>query len=207
MTRPLGYSVVTGGTSGPNAAAVPWNTGDQICVPAASALASTTLSPTSGQPYLTGGPGMVVPAGVQVQGITFVSNAAATALTNHFAFVAIPDEAGLAQATVVAVSQNLLGAAWAANAPKKFSFRTADGGSGYWTPAVDTPVYGGIVQVGTTPASLRGVTSSGQIGAVMAPKWFASSAGGVTTPGTLATVMVLNDASIVPFCRLSKVYN
>ncbi len=184
-----------------------WNTGDQICVPFSAAIASTTLTPTSGQPVLTGGPGMVVPAGRQVQGVSFVSNAAASALTNHFAFIAVPDEAGLAQAVVVAVSGNLLNAAWAANTIKKFSFRPADGGSGFWTPAANTPVYAGIVQTGTTPATLRGATTSGQVNSALMPKWNASAAGGVTTPATLASVLALNDSAAAAFCRLSSVYN
>ncbi len=200
------YQLVgTGGSS--SAADLAWNTGDQICIPAASAVSSTTLTPTSGQPYLTGGLGMLVGSGIEVQGITFVANAASSGLTAHFAFLAVPDEAGLAQATVVAVSANAGSAAWATNTPKKFSFRTADGGSGFWTPALDTPVYGGVVQVGTTPATLRGITSSGQVSAVMVPKWGASSAGGITTPATLASVLSLNDAPIMPFCRLSRTYN
>jgi hypothetical protein len=184
-----------------------WNAGDQICIPISSSAASATLTATSGQPLLTGGPGMVVPAGTQVQGITFVSNAAAAGLTHCFAFIAIPDETGLAQATVVAVSQDFLTAAWGTNTAKKFSFRAADGGSGFWTPAASTPVYGGLVQVGTTPATLRGMTGSAQIGPVMTPKWFASSSTGVTTPATLATVLGLNDTASAPFCRLSNVYN
>jgi hypothetical protein len=205
VTRPgLGYTAFGGG---PRNAALSWSTGDQICVPASSALATATVTQTSGQPLLTGGPGMTVPAGTQVQGITFVSNGAVTGATHQFAFIAIPDESGLAQATVVAVSQDLLTAAWATNAAKKFSFRIADGGSGFWTPVVDTPVYGGLVQVATTPATLRGVTSSSQVGAAMTPKWFASSSTGVTTPATLATVLGLNDTASVPFCRLSNVYS
>ncbi len=206
-----GYQFVgtaAGGSSGSSSTAfTTWNTGDQICVPAASAVSATTLTPTSGQPYLTGGAGMMVPAGVQVQGITFVANAAAASLTNHFAFLAIPDEAGLAQATVIAVSANAGSAAWATNAAKKFSFRAADGGSGFWTPSADTPVYGGIVQAGTTPATLRGITTSGQVNATLVPKWSASSAGGVTTPATLASVLALNDAPIMPYCRLSRTYS
>ncbi len=184
-----------------------WAAGDQICVPNASALASTTATQTSGTPLLVGGPGMVVPGGTEVQGITFMSSAAATALTNHFAFLAIPDESGRNHATVVAVSNNLGSAAWGANTAKKFSFRVADGGSGYWKPSVDTPVYGGIVQAGTTPATLRGITNSGQVVSTLTPKWSASSAGGITAPYTMATILQLNDAAIVPHCRLSSVYN
>jgi hypothetical protein len=184
-----------------------WNVSDQICVPASSGVAAATLACLSGQPYFTGGPGMMVPGGTQVQGITFVSSSAAAGLTHQFAFVAIPDELGRAQATVMALSQDLLNAAWGANVSKKFSFRTQDGGSGFWTPRFDTPVYGGIVQVGTTPAGLRGITGSAQVGTNMTPKWFASSSTGVTTPNTLATVMLINDANTGAFCRVSKVYN
>jgi len=205
--NPGAGSGVAGPASPAASSSQPWSTGDQICVPDSSAAATANLSPASGQPYLTGGPGMVVPGGTEVQGITFVANGAGSGLTNSFAFIAIPDEDGLAQATVVAVSENLLTAAWATNAQRKFSFRVEDGGSGFWTPSVDTPVYGGIVQVGTTPASLRGVTSSGQTGSAMTPKRAATSAGGVTIQSTLSTVMALGDAATVPFCRLSKVYN
>ncbi len=185
-----------------------WNTGNQICVPTPSGQGAATLSPTSGTAYLTGGPGMVVPAGVEVQGISFVSGAANVTPTHQFAFIAVPDETGLNQAVLVAVSGDLLNAAWAANAVKKFSFRTEDGGSGFWTPQVDTPIYGGICQVAGTPSTLRGFTSNGFLGAQMTPKWFASAlGGGKVYPKDLHTVMLLNDSATYPFCRVSRTYN
>ncbi len=185
-----------------------WSVGDQVCVPMASAQSAANLSPTSGTAYLTGGPGMVVPAGVEVQGISFVSNAAAVTPTHQFAFIAVPDDTGLNQAVVVAVSNDLLTQAWATNSTKKFSFRTADGGSGFWTPTTDTPIYGGICQVAGTPATLRGFTSNGFIGVTMSPKWFASAlGGGKVFPKDLHTVMNINDAATYPFCRVSRTYN
>ena len=185
-----------------------WSVGDQVCVPMASSQSAANLTPTSGVAYLTGGPGMVVPAGVEVQGISFVSNAAAVTPTHQFAFVAVPDDTGLNQAVLVAVSGDLLTQAWGVNTAKKFSFRAVDGGSGFWKPTADTPVYGGICQVAGTPATLRGYTSSAFLGTIMQPKWFASAiGGGKVFPKDLHTVMSLNDAATYPFCRLSRTYN
>jgi hypothetical protein len=189
------------------AAAASWSLGDQICVPTVTGLASATVAATSGIPILVGGPGMVVPAGRTVQGITFVSNGANAGITSQFAFLAIPDETGLAQASVIAVSGDLGALAWPVNTARKFSLRPADGGSGFWTAGADTPVYAGLVQFGTTPSSLRGFSGSAQIGPAMTPKWMATSSGGVNKPAALASVVVLNDAASAPFVRLSSVYN
>ncbi len=187
-----------------------WNLGDQICVPASASNASFTATTLSGQPMVTGGPGMMVPAGKEVQGVSFISNTGSTTLTAAFAFLAIPDPTGAPTATIVAVSNNYGATSWGSNAVRKFSFRSADGGSGYWTPSVDSPVYAAIVQVATTTSSLRGI-SAGNVftGAMLTPKLFAvvGAAGGMTTPPTVGTVVTLSDTQGAGLCRLSSTYN
>jgi lysophospholipase L1-like esterase len=189
-----------------------WNTGDQICVPDTAAAAAGNVTMQSGQPSLMGGPGMIVPAGVQVQGVTFVANSGPTTPTAMFAFIAVPDPTGLARATIVAVSNDFGATAWTANTARKFSFRPADGGSGFWAPVVDTPIYAGLVQVAATPGVIRGIAGSAFVNPLLMPKWacVSGAAGSMTTPPAVGTVLILQDIANSAnglFARVSSTYN
>jgi hypothetical protein len=68
-----------------------------------------------------------------------------------------------------------------------------------------TPLYVGILQTATTKiATLRGVSASGQVNG--AGKGFvaaSSGPGGLTTPGTLASVVALGASALMPWAFIS----
>ncbi len=160
-----------------------WRPPGVIAAPTAAALVSTgTVTPTSGQVYYIGGPGCVIPAGKTARSISFLSGAAAVSPTNTWFFLAMPDDE-FAMAYILASTEQAGTAAWPANTVKTLSLETADGGSGAFTAAVDTPVYIGIVQVATTPATLRGLSASAFVGIFMGSRqYFAGGPSGRTTP-------------------------
>lgn len=180
-----------------------WFPSDCLAAPAwLPAIAGGSASVTSGAMQLCGGPGMVVRAGQTVRAAMFLSNAAATSPTHQWAVLAMPDEADLTQATILATSVDLTTAAWGTNTRKKFSFVSGDGGSGEWTATVDTPVYAGLVQVASTPATLRGAATNGNACPMTNPKWFGVASGSFTTPGAAPGAVTINDLSFVPVASL-----
>ncbi len=165
---------------------------------------TAAVAPVSGASYVVGGPGCMVRAGKTVESISFLSSAALATGTHQWFFLAVPDE-GASTATVVAKSKNDTSTAWGANTKKTLSLAAADGGTGVWTPTVDTPVYIGLVQVATTPAQIRGFTSVASVSGLMAPmRWFAAGPTGLTNPASMSSTITLADTTIVPAaCHLS----
>jgi hypothetical protein len=165
---------------------------------------STGVTLTSGTMYWIAG--CEVPAGATVEAATFVSNAKAETPTHQFFALAIPDEAGAEEATVVATSKDDLTTAWEANSDKCLSFRTADGGSGAWTATKDTPLYVGICQVAATPATIRGLSGSGQVnGAGKGLVGASLGPASLTTPGSMAGVVALGATAISPWAFISGI--
>lgn len=156
---------------------------------------------TTGVMAFVGGPDMEVPAGRSVRAVEFIAGAASTALTNCWAALMIPDDGNPGLMTVVATSQDFLTATWAIGA-RIFGFAGVDGGSGIWTPQVDTPVYAGLVQVGTGLATVRGL--AGQTGnATHVPKWWGTASGTFSNPGSLPGVVTQNNGNAcICTCRL-----
>jgi hypothetical protein len=148
--------------------------------------------------------GCIVPAGAAVEAATFVSNAKGESLTHQFFALAIPDETGAEEAAVVATSKDDTSTAWEANSDKTLVFKSSEGGSGSWIAQEDTPVYVGVCQVGTTPATIRGISGSGQING--AGKGFVGASAapaGLTTPGSMAGVVALSTSAITPWAFIS----
>ena len=164
---------------------------------------STSVTLTSGTPHLVGG--CYALAGDVAEAATFVPGASPEGQTHAWYFLAVPDESSAEEAAVVAVTKDLGATALVGNEPKTLSFKASDGGSGAFVAGEDTPLYVGILQTATTKiATMRGVSASGQING--AGKGFpaaASSAGGLTTPGSIASVVALSASALLPWAMIS----
>lgn len=188
----------TGGTAAPDWTDENWLPSGVLAAPyALQAVLTAAIAPASGASYVVGGPGCTVRGGRTVESISFMSSAAVATATHQWFFIAVPDE-GASTATVVAKSKNDTSTAWAANTKKTLSIATADGGTGVWTPAEDTPIYIGSVQVATTPAQIRGFTSVAQVSGLFAPmRWFAAGPTGLTDPASMGATITLADTTVV----------
>ena len=168
-----------------------------------AATGSGNITPTSGTPIWVGG--CILEAGDIVEAATFVPGGLAEGQTHLFFTLGIPDEAGADEAAVAATTKDELAVIPEANVAKTLSFKSADGGSGGFQAMERMPILAGFLQVAPTKTStLRGIAGSGQINA--AGKGFmaaATSAGGVTTPGSLASVVALSALAGIPWCFLS----
>jgi hypothetical protein len=142
-----------------------------------TALNATPLAPTSGTLYLSGG--VVLPAGVLVSNITFLSNAAAASPTNQWFCIVRCSTNAIAAKTVDDTTT-----AWGAGASKTLAI------SGGYTPTSDEMVWIGVVQAATTPATLERLgTTPNDFLRSQAPFTFGSaSPTGLTTPASLASI-------------------
>lgn len=184
-----------------------WRPPGVIAAPNTAGLIGTATATTvSGTAYYVGGPGCVLPAGTTAQSISFLSAAAAVSPTNTWFFLAMPDDE-LAATVVLATSEEDGTTAWPANTVKTLSLLAADGGSGAVTVTADTPVYIGVVQVATTPATLRGLAASANAVKFLEPKqWVASGQTGLTVPQDMTFVINMGDTAVNPCaCYVSGV--
>jgi hypothetical protein len=183
-----------------------WRASNIIAVPSSfNTIGAGTATLVSGQAYLVGGPGCVIPTGRTANYISFLSNGAAVSPTHTWFFLAIPD-ASTSTATVVATTKDNLTTAWGGNTVITLSLKTTDGGSGSYTPTTDTPVYIGIVHVASTPASIRGISGSGAVGGMLSPRmWWGSGPTGLTTPSSIAGNVAVGAVSAIPMaCYVSE---
>ena len=158
-----------------------------------AAAGSQTNNLVSGTLTVTGG--FVIPKGVTVNGISFVSNSGATTPTNQwFCLIAQSDRSVLAK-TVDATT-----AAWGANVVKNLAL------SAPYTASADIAVYAGIVVVAATPVSLRGSVTSNNVFTALAPPLAATSTTGLTNPASLgatAAALVTSTHTAIPYAFLT----
>lgn len=182
-----------------------WRPDNILAVPSILQAATGTVTLNSGVAYMMGGPGCVIPKGRTANSISFLNNAASSGMTHTWFFLAVPD-GSTNTAAVVATSVDNLTTSWPANTVLTLSLKTTDGGSGAFTPTTDTPVYIGVVQAGTTPATLRGVASSGFVAGLISTRpWWGSAGSGLTGPSSIAGSFSVNNAGAVPAaCYVSE---
>ena len=127
--------------------------------------------------------GLILPAGVPVNSITFLSGGTALAGGSNQWF-SLVDQAG----NVLAKTADDTSTAWAANAPKTLTL------SAPYTPVATTAVYAGIVVVASTMPNLVGVTQASTAAVQAAPKTavFGTSSG-LTNPASLGATTALNN--------------
>lgn len=116
-----------------------------------------TRTVASGQVVWYMGDELRFPAGRPIGGIKWVNFAASTSLTNCVACLGLPDECGDDWITILSVSKDFGVAAWLEKVIRKFSCAAADGASGIFTPAVQTPLALGILPIGSGLPTMSGV--------------------------------------------------
>lgn len=185
----------------------PWTPFDEqgregLAMPFQRPPASGSVTPASGTMLWIGG--AVIEPGAIVEAATFQANAKAESPTHQWFALAIPDEAGAEEAAVIATTKDDTTTAWEANKEKTLSFKASDGGSGAFQAKDWTPLYIGICQVATTPATLRGIAGSGQVNG--AGKGFPAASSGPASlvgPGSIASVIALNPTASCPWAFLT----
>lgn len=157
---------------------------------ATSQMGSNTGLIVSGRLQLAGG--LVIPAGVTVSNISFLTGTTAPAgLTNQwFCLVGV-------DGTVLAKTADAGSAGWSGNAVKTLALTSP------YTPTVDKPVYAGLVLVGTTMPDIRGPNAS-SVPFGIAPIIAGQANTGLTNPASLgSSIGTLTAASAIPFAYLS----
>lgn len=125
--------------------------------------------------------GIVIPNGVPVASISFISSTTALSVGTHQWFCLVDRSLNVLRKTT-----NDTSTAWAANTVKTLNLSSS------YTPSSDIEVYLGIVQVATTPATVWGVTGSGTVNTVGGAIAGRSTAG-LTDPASLgATAAALS---------------
>lgn len=174
-----------------------WRPSNVLAVPSILQASTGTITPASGTAYVIGGPGCVIPKGRTANQITFLNNAASAGMTHTWFFLAVPS-GSTNSASVVAITKDNGTATWPTNTYLTLSLKTVDGGTGGFTPTTDTPVYIGIVQTGTTPATLRGISGNGFVGGLISARpWWGAAGNGLTTPATLSGVVTINNTNFM----------
>lgn len=141
---------------------------------------------TSGRLFLAGG--AVLPAGVPVTSITFLSGNAAIATPTNQWFCLVDQNLNVLAKTVDDTT-----GAWSTNAPKTLNL------SSVYTPTVDTPVYLGIMIAATTVPDLRCANAS-NVPYQQAPIVCGGSTTGLTNPASLgATAGAITAANANPY--------
>jgi hypothetical protein len=153
------------------------------------ALSSSTLA--SGRLDLAGG--MVLPRGVTVSNITYVSHTTAVGTPTNQWFCLV-DTAG----NVLAKTVNDTTAAWSASTAKTLALASP------YTPTSDIAVYCGIVVTATTmPTIIAYGSPSAGVGVVL-PKTSCQSTTGLTTPASLGATATLGFAPHpLMYCNVS----
>lgn len=156
-------------------------------------VAGTNVSPLStGRLTLVGG--IVIPGGVAVNTITFLSGTTALATgTNQWFALYDTSRAKLA------VTADDTSTAWGTNTFKTLTL------SATYTPSVDTAVYVGVMVAATTVPSLRCAFDQGFTGFTnVAPIMAGSSDSGLTNPASApATAAAITAQNFVPYCYVS----
>lgn len=154
---------------------------------------------TSGTLRLVGG--AVIPAGVTVSNIRFYSatTAAVTPTNQWFCLVRQSD------LSVLAKTQDDTTNAWTANTAKTLSLATASGGTGVYTPTVETAVYVGIMVAAGTRPSLVGYTLVTGDVSTATPQFGGDSTAALTNPASLgatAAALSTSNAILMPYAQL-----
>jgi peptidoglycan/xylan/chitin deacetylase (PgdA/CDA1 family) len=170
-------------------AQLPRNAIDET-VPRYQVTGSST--PTSGTLRLCGS--VLLPAGVPVKSITFVSDATALSAGTHqwFSLVRQSDLA------VLAKTVNDTSTAWAVNVPKTLAL------SATYTPQEDTLAYVGVLIVATTPPALVATSTKSQL-VGMPPYLGGQSTTGLTDPASLGATAaaVVTSVGSVPYATVA----
>jgi hypothetical protein len=163
--------------------------------------AQATRTVASGQVNWYGGHEMIAKAGRPIGAAKWLNFNASTSLTNQFACLGLPDEKGDPWVTILAVSKDLGAAAWAEKTIKKFSFAEADGGTGIWTPSVDTPVYLGICVIGSGLPTMSGVNiANEEFAKIRAPWFYCHNPKNLTSPAGLVGGTYELETQAVAYC-------
>lgn len=143
-------------------------------MPRASAIQTPTNPLQSGTLILMGGEHCVLPRGVAINTIKWVSSStAAVSPTNQWACLVERDTLAVLAKTADKTTE-----AWGANAVKTFTFSSA------YTPAADTPVYIGLVVVASTIPTLAGLSTPTHVTGDT-PILGGRSTGSLTNPASL----------------------
>lgn len=146
---------------------------------------------STGRMHCSGG--MVIPAGVTVSTLTFVSATTAGATLTHMWAALI----GQDKSTIIRKTADDTANAWAANTAKTFTLSTP------YTPSVDTAVYCGLTVVGTTMPTIQvAIPGVNQLGvADLDPDIaFLATAAGLTDPASLSSVGATTVNGNVAYC-------
>lgn len=138
--------------------------------------------------------GLLVPAGVTVTNITFVSSSTGAGTPTHWWFCLVD-----AALNVLAKTTDQTTTAWATNTAKTLALTAP------YTPTVDTPVYAGFLMTATTVITFVGsVVSAGGTGHTsLTPKLGGQSTSGLTTPASLGATAGAITAGDLAYAYLS----
>lgn len=168
---------------------------------AAYAGAQATRTVASGQIVWYGGYEMIAPAGRPIGAIKWLNFNASTVLTNCFACLGLPDENGDPWVTILATSKDFGAAAWAEKTIRKFSLAVADGGTGLWTPEVDTPVMLGVCPIGSGLPTLSGINiANEEFAKIRAPWFYSRNPKNLKSPAELAGGTYELETQAVAYC-------